>query len=937
MAVKRFTSFLQLLHLFVRFLGLTGLFAAVVGGFLWLILEKERLGMIAAIAGGAAVLLALLFEIKPLVQGMASRRGAFGFNVFFQIALAVAVVVIVNLASFYHYRRFDWTRDLAFTLPDEVKAELAKLRTTTEIILLQQYVSFGQSAENKQDKYDLAAQRKVVEKVKDLAELFQEFGGRFRVQVLDIQDDDYLDKLRVISEKSKELAEAIKQAPENSIFFFYKSGEQSRIQRLSFSDIYHLDKEASMKAADPRIIPLVAVSTVGLMAAPLGDGPCLAALALHPQRLEERGNLVLKYQGIAGVTRKIWKIEEPRPRVAMAIFHPLLGLQNREHPMFTMNGAKKLLDSYGFDSVDVLTKKLSAQGRPINEPSALLYNEGRYKQLEDMLALIDRAIRLAEVDKRQAAKLHHVWKSSTLVELNKEYAYFIFPNGRQGVGPRGEAAKLRKAGVLFKMIDVDEEDIRNETLRYKLDMEEIDDLQEARRTKRARLLKEKSTLHPERLDEKERELDVEKKMRDALEDVNLLIIPRVTVVNAPTGFVIDNRFHSLDDAQLRAIRAHIREGNPVLFLLGPTNSPDDPPKRDARDESLEGGERDRDPLEKMLDELGFRLPRQTILYDLEADEYQEQKVGVLLSDKEVEVPGLILDDATAIRPYKKTRDPLYLLRTRLTAEGAATLVAGLAATNFSSRFSAATAWLHPGLRTDRAPRALAPHPIRTSLKVTSRMAGNKESYEVRVRHPRPVYYMPTRMEPEGAAGLVGSVTLPGFAGCLQSLGVWQRHATRQQVDENAVILLTSKECWNDNHPFLTEGGDVPRYHPPKEDDPKRGTVEEMHRGPFPIGAAVEVFAPGSWYEKEEDRPKKVRVAVIGSGGLFMGATLPPLKQKMFLDVVNWLLKRAELLARDEQTWQYPRACTYQRKRNDCGSSWDTGCRCCSSFSGWPCG
>ena len=48
------------------------------------------------------------------------------------------------------------------------------------------------------------------------------------------------------------------------------------------------------------------------------------------------------------------------------------------------------------------------------------------------------------------------------------------------------------------------------------------------------------------------------------------------------------------------------------------------------------------------------------------------------------------------------------------------------------------------------------------------------------------------------------------------------------------------------------------------------------------------------------------MAVIGSGGIFIGKTLPPLKEKMFLDVVNWLMGRDDLLARDAESWQYPR-------------------------------
>ena len=34
--------------------------------------------------------------------------------------------------------------------------------------------------------------------------------------------------------------------------------------------------------------------------------------------------------------------------------------------------------------------------------------------------------------------------------------------------------------------------------------------------------------------------------------------------------------------------------------------------------------------------------------------------------------------------------------------------------------------------------------------------------------------------------------------------------------------------------------------------------------------------------------------------------MSPLKEKLFLDTVNWLLGRDDLLARDAETWEYPR-------------------------------
>src|SRR5262249_47596153 len=142
----------------------------------------------------AAMGLAALFEVRGIARATTSRRGAFGFNAFLQIVLALALVGAGNYFAFQHFERFDLTQERIFTLSEEVRDQLAKLPGETDIIIVQQYVSFGQKAENKQDKYDFAAQRKIVEKVKDLADQFGELGPRFHVHLLDTQDEHYADK-----------------------------------------------------------------------------------------------------------------------------------------------------------------------------------------------------------------------------------------------------------------------------------------------------------------------------------------------------------------------------------------------------------------------------------------------------------------------------------------------------------------------------------------------------------------------------------------------------------------------------------------------------------------------------------------------------------------------------------------------------------------------
>jgi hypothetical protein len=125
-------------------------------------------------------------------------------------------------------------------------------------------------------------------------------------------------------------------------------------------------------------------------------------------------------------------------------------------------------------------------------------------------------------------------------------------------------------------------------------------------------------------------------------------------------------------------------------------------------------------------------------------------------------------------------------------------------------------------------------------------------------------------------------------------------------DESKVFLMTDDATWNESSPFVNEKREVPRFQPTKPDDPKKGTLDEERHGPFPIAAAVERKIPADWYEEKNAAPAKTRIAVLGNGGVFVGQTISPVKEKLLLDVSNWLLGRDDLLARSVGTWSYPR-------------------------------
>ena len=90
------------------------------------------------------------------------------------------------------------------------------------------------------------AQRKIIErKVRDMAEQFGDVGPRFHVHLLDIEDDNFEDKMAEFHKMSEELHDALWSAPENSVFFFSRS--QNQTQRLSFSEICQVDIQSSLE------------------------------------------------------------------------------------------------------------------------------------------------------------------------------------------------------------------------------------------------------------------------------------------------------------------------------------------------------------------------------------------------------------------------------------------------------------------------------------------------------------------------------------------------------------------------------------------------------------------------------------------------------------------------------------------------------------------
>jgi hypothetical protein len=392
---RRGSVFLSRLHFLVRLVGLLGVQAALVGVVvlrpdfeaLFRRLTSDPAGLSADLqkaaqtadvegyllmGGAAAALFALLVEVLVTLRVVAGRRSALGGNAVVQIALAAALLIGVNVWSFYRPARFDWTRNKVFTLPEAVRADLAKLdpKSETTIVLYQRHRA-GALADEKPDPFDLEAERKVVEKVKDLVELFREVGPQFKVEALDVADRGFNDRLGRLA---PELRKAIEEAPENSIFVH--SGKS--VQRLSFNEFYRLDRTES----------------------------------------ERRDNLVLRAVGPGPITRRVVNVEERRPRIGILVMHEALSSEGPVD-LFTLSGAGKALRAAGFEVRDVVLRNLN--GDPAADVLEVSKLERMQEELDDLEAetrSLEREIRLLERLVREAPK-------GKLAEVNKlivEYA-----------------------------------------------------------------------------------------------------------------------------------------------------------------------------------------------------------------------------------------------------------------------------------------------------------------------------------------------------------------------------------------------------------------------------------------------------------------------------------------------------------------------------------
>src|SRR5262249_26234727 len=136
--------------------------------------------------------------------------------------------------------------------------------------------------------------------------------------------------------------------------FFHARG---KVQQLSFTQVYQLDKKASQKANDGK------------------------------------GNLVLRPQGVEPFASRLLNVDEKKPRVAVAVAEAVLG-QESGHFILSLRGMKKALAQHGIQSHDIVIKKQAGGGR--FEAAALTHEESRYEDLEDDIRELDDDLKRQE-------------------------------------------------------------------------------------------------------------------------------------------------------------------------------------------------------------------------------------------------------------------------------------------------------------------------------------------------------------------------------------------------------------------------------------------------------------------------------------------------------------------------------------------------------------
>src|SRR5262249_37134053 len=147
--------------------------------------------------------------------------------------------------------------------------------------------------------------------------------------------------------------------------------------------------------------------------------------------------------------------------------------------------------------------------------------------------------------------------------------------------------------------------------------------------RREALAEDRGKLNVETLAEQRRITDLKAKMTRALADVDLLVLPRMTLRNVAVGDYIPQQGYRLDDPPAETGQGFPKRGRAVLALFGPTN---EPPQRSTMAPSGP------DLVEDLFAQLGIKFGKQTVLFDVESESFSERRTGLLIAGINTEVP-----------------------------------------------------------------------------------------------------------------------------------------------------------------------------------------------------------------------------------------------------------------------------------------------------------
>jgi hypothetical protein len=810
------------------------------------------------LTGGAAVV--ALWAVVEIVSGLVlvtGKRSAIGTNAVVQTSLAVALLVLVNVISFGNYWRFDTTRDREFTLAKEQVDELRKLRpdAATTIVVLQKHKTAGTLSDTP-DAYDYAAERKVVEKVRDLVDQVREFGPRFNVVVLDAADDRYERTVKALTRTRPGLQDAIDKAPENSIFF-YADGKvqkrtkadaekllqgsakpavapdpddagstlvyQSPIGRMSFAEFYQLDKTASREATPAEREGLSAV----------GGGAAFA------QGIVGKGNLVLIPRGKEAFVSRILSLEERRPKVGLAVIHPILTSREATTETYSAAGLRKALELNGFDVTDIILKKGWEEERGGLTPDAYTYEESELERVEARYTSLTEDLEGQEIALKQYEKYRPLAEKDPLDEVNRK---FRLSNGKPVL------TEADRQDVLTA-IDRTIEELRRLVAATSKSLAEVGP-------------KYRSLLGDERSVENRRIADVKLKMNQYLDECDVLVVPRLTTVDLAAQHVYPPSLFHLSQEQAAVVREFVKAGKPVLFGIGPAVPRG--PRLDAM----------ADDVDRLLPRLGIELGRQTIVTDREFEAMADRRGGLSSS---VDLPPL---SVVPPEPPAKPKNPIaaaFEVTTRAVDKTLEVKRGGYRpvylAPGFAERLPFAPEILYTTKDAWNEDRPLPERDYRPKYEPSKPDDGRKGTRNEERRGPFPVgvaVEVPVPVEWFDANPEIAPKAVPGAA----AVGVAGAYPLAPQFAEHEQLAGLM---------LFADGG--------------------ISAGLLHVVAT------------KTDRPT-VRVVAFGHGGLFTGTDLKPGHQTLLLHTMNWLLRRPERLPADvpdEQKWRFPRATLTERE------------------------